>query len=100
MPVPLGINVIKSELGVETIQKFDRYLSDSIKYGLAHLDDALDYAMQYSRGKPRDLIKRFVTMYVNDITANMGKAGELAIKHIFELASQKNLVPKFDLKFA
>ena len=100
MPVPLGINVIKSELGIETIQKFDSYLSDSIKYGLAHLEEALDYAMQYSRGKPRDLIKRFVTMYVNDITANMGKTGERAIKHIFELASQKNLVPKFDLKFA
>jgi len=100
MPVPLGINVMKSDFGVETIRKFDSYLSDSIKYGLNHVEEALDYAMQYSRGKPRDLIKRFATMYVNDITANMGKTGERAIKHMFELASQKNLVPKFDLKFA
>jgi 1,4-dihydroxy-6-naphthoate synthase len=100
MPVPLGINVMKSELGIEAIRKFDRYLSESIKYGLAHLEEALDYAMQYSRGKPRDLIKRFVKMYVNDITANMGKTGERSIKHMFELASQKGLVPKFDLKFA
>ncbi|MGI0003471.1 MAG: menaquinone biosynthesis family protein [Nitrosopumilaceae archaeon] len=100
MPVPLGINVMKSDHGVEAIRKFDTYLSDSIKYGLAHVEEALDYAMQYSRGKPRDLIKRFVTMYVNDITANMGKTGERTIKHMFELAAQKNLVPKFDLKFA
>jgi len=100
MPVPLGINVMKSDLGIETIRKFDRYLSDSIRYGLAHVEEALDYAMQYSRGKPRDLIKRFVTMYVNDITANMGKTGKRTIKHMFELASQKNLVPRFDLKFA
>ncbi len=100
MPVPLGINVMKSDLGIETIRKFDIYLSESIKYGLAHVEEALDYAMQYSRGKPRDLIKKFVTMYVNEITANMGKTGERAIKHMFELASQKGLVPKFDLKFA
>ncbi|MBM3895278.1 MAG: ABC transporter substrate-binding protein [Thaumarchaeota archaeon] len=100
MPVPLGINVIKSELGIETIRKFDQHLSDSIKYGLAHVEEALDYAMQYSRGKPRDLIKRFVTMYVNDITANMGKTGERTIRHMFELASQKSLVPRFDLRFA
>lgn len=100
MPVPLGINVMKSELGLETIRKFDSYLSESIKYGLKHTDEALDYAMQYSRGKPRDLIKRFVTMYVNDITANMGKTGERAIKHLFGLALQKNLVPAFDLKIA
>src|SRR5690606_7850937 len=57
LPVPLGINVMKTSLGMDLICKFDRYLQASIEYGLEHLDDALEYAMQYSRGKPRELIE-------------------------------------------
>jgi len=100
LPVPLGINVMKSDFGLETIQKFDKYLQASIEYGLEHLDDALDYAMQYNRGKPRDLIEKFVKMYVNDVTVNMGDAGEKAIRRMFEMAREKELVPEFELKIA
>jgi len=100
LPVPLGINVMKSDFGLETIQKFDRYLQESIEYGLEHLDDALDYAMQYNRGKPRELIEKFVKMYVNDVTVNMGEAGEKAIRRMFEMAREKELVPEFELKIA
>ena len=57
LPVPLGINVMKSSFGEDTIHKFDKYLQDSIKFGMNNLDDSIDYAMQYSRGKPRDLIE-------------------------------------------
>ena len=100
LPVPLGINVISNRLGPENIKKFDNYLRDSIKYGLSHMEETLDYAMQYSRGKPRELIEKFVKMYVNDVTVNMGKAGEKSIRRLFELASEKNLVPDFDLRIA
>jgi len=100
LPVPLGINVMKTSLGIDTIHKFDQYLQASIEYGLAHLDDAMDYAMQYSRGKPRDLIEKFVKMYVNKITVNMGDKGEESIRRVFEMAKQKNLVPEFTLNIA
>ena len=100
LPVPLGINVMKTSLGMSTIHKFDQYLQASIEYGLEHLDDAINYAMQYSRGKPRTLIEKFVKMYVNKITVNMGDVGEEAIKRLFEMAKEKKLVPDFTLNIA
>jgi len=100
LPVPLGINVMKTSLGIDTIHRFDQYLQASIEYGLENLDDALDYAMQYSRGKPRNLIEKFVKMYVNKITVNMGDSGEESIRRMFEMAKQKNLVPEFTLSIA
>lgn len=100
LPVPLGINVMKTSLGMDTIHKFDQYLQASIEYGLNNLDDAIDYAMQYSRGKPRELIEKFVKMYVNKITVNMGEKGEESIRRFFEMAKQKNLVPEFTLSIA
>jgi len=100
LPVPLGINVMKTSLGMSTIHKFDQYLQASIEYGLEHIDDAINYAMQYSRGKPRTLIEKFVKMYVNKITVNMGDVGEEAIKRLFEMAKEKKLVPDFTLNIA
>jgi len=99
LPVPLGINVMKTSLGKDTIQKFGKYLQSSIEYGLDHFDDALDYAMQYSRGKQRNLIEKFVKMYVNDITVNMGSEGEKSIRLFFDMAIERKLVQKFDLEF-
>ena len=100
LPVPLGINVMSDKFGLETIRKFDEFLAKSIQYGLEHTDDAIDYAMQYSREKPRDLIEKFVKMYVNDVTVNMGDAGEKSINMLFDMAKSKNLVPEFNLKIA
>jgi len=56
--------------------------------------------MKYGRGKPRALIEKLVKMYVNDVTINMGENGEKSIRKLFEMALQKNLVPKFNLKIA
>ncbi|KFM19438.1 Menaquinone biosynthesi protein [Marine Group I thaumarchaeote SCGC AAA799-P11] len=100
LPVPLGINVMRTDLGMDTIHKFDKYLQASIEYGLEHLEDALEYAMQYSRGKPRDLIEKFVKMYVNQVTVNMGDSGEESIRKLFEMAKEKDLVPDFELSIA
>lgn len=100
LPVPLGTNVMSNRFDQKTIQRFDKYLHDSIKYGLDHMNEALDYSMQYSRGKPADLIKKFVSMYVNDVTVDMGERGEESIKRFFAMASEKNLVPKFELKIS
>ncbi len=100
LPVPLGINVMKTSLGMEVIHKFDQYLQASIEYALNNVDDAIDYAMQYSRGKPRDLIEKFVKMYVNSVTVNMGDRGEESIKRVFEMAKEKDLVPEFNISIA
>ena len=100
LPVPLGINVMNSKLGIDIIKKFDNYLKDSIIYARSHVEDALDYAMQYSRGKSRDLIEKFVKMYVNDVTVDMGENGEESIRRLFAMAKEKELVPDFKLKIA
>lgn len=100
LPVPLGTNVMSNRFDPATIQKFDRYLQASIKYGLEHIEDAMDYSMQYSRGKPAELIKKFVKMYVNDVTVEMGDAGEESIRRLFQMASEKNLVKPFPLKIS
>lgn len=100
LPVPLGINVISNRLGPDVIKKFDNYLRDSINYAREHKEEALDFAMQYSRGKSRSLIDKFVKMYVNDVTVDMGEKGEEAIRRLFLMAKEKNLVPEFELKIA
>jgi len=100
LPVPLGINVMKDNFGLETIRRFDKFLQESIQFGLKHTDDAIEYAMKYGRGKPRELIEKFVKMYVNNVTINMGEHGEKSIRRFFEMATEKNLVPKFNLKIA
>ncbi|WP_371504871.1 MqnA/MqnD/SBP family protein [Nitrosopumilus adriaticus] len=100
LPVPLGINVMKTSLGMETIVKFDKYLQSSIEFGLENFKDAIDYAMQYSRGKPQDLIEKFVKMYVNQVTVNMGDPGEESIRRLFEMAKERKLVPDFELSIA
>ena len=100
LPVPLGINVMKTDLGMDTIVKFDKYLQASIEFGIKNFDDALEYAMQYSRGKERTLIEKFVKMYVNPVTVNMGEPGEQAIRKLFEMAKEKGLVPDFEISIA
>ncbi len=100
LPVPLGVNVMKTGLGMETIVKFDRYLQSSIEFGIEHFDDAIEYAMRYSRGKDRDLIEKFVKMYVNRVTVNMGDPGEESIRKMFSMAKEKGLVPDFEISIA
>ena len=100
LPVPLGINVMSNKFNSQTIKQFDMYLQKSIKYALDHKDDALEYAMQYSRGKSRVLIEKFVLMYVNNVTVDMGESGEKSIRTLFDMARQKNLVPDFELKIS
>ena len=91
---------MKDSFGLATIKKFDKFLQESIEFGLMHIDDAMEYAMKYGRDKPKELIEKFVKMYVNDVTVNMGENGEKSIRKLFEMAERKNLVPKFNLKIA
>jgi len=100
LPVPLGINVMNNKFNTLDIIKFDKYLQESIRFGLENINDAMDYAMQYGRGKPRELIEKFVKMYVNEYTVTMGDLGEKSIRTFFDMAKKKNLVPDFKLKIS
>src|SRR5207249_1529287 len=62
LPVPLGVNVMSNHFGIDTIKNFDAFFRESIVYGMARVNDAVNYAMQYSRGQSKDLIERFVRM--------------------------------------
>ena len=100
LPVPLGINVMNNKFDALDIIKFDKYLQKSIRFGLENINDAMDYAMQYGRGKTRELIEKFVKMYVNEYTVTMGDLGEKSIRTFFDMAKKKNLVPDFELKIS
>jgi 1,4-dihydroxy-6-naphthoate synthase len=95
LPVPLGINVASTRsMSRELIAEFSALFTSSIAYGLGHMEEAVDYAMQYSRGQPKETITRFVKMYVNDLTLDMGQQGRSAIEKMFNLARERGLIDR------
>jgi 1,4-dihydroxy-6-naphthoate synthase len=98
LPVPLGINVASIRtMSIGQIRQFSDLLTKSIKYGLDNIDAAVDYAMQYGRGHPKQTITEFVKMYVNNLTLDMGHEGKRAIEKMFEMARDRKIVG-FDIK--
>jgi len=95
LPVPLGINVASTRsIDRQTIEDFSELFTRSIAYGLDHIEQAIDYAMQYGRGQPKETIAEFVKMYVNDLTLDMGQKGKNAIEKMFEMAVEKGLIER------
>jgi len=93
LPLPLGGNVVRRDLGDELIREISRDLRASIVYGLEHRREALDHAMRYARGLDRDRADRFVGMYVNDFTVDYGERGRAAVVTLLEKATQAGLLP-------
>lgn len=79
LPLPLGGNVVRKDLGPAVMKDVARLLKQSIVYGLEHRQDSLDYALKYARDMGRDLADRFVGMYVNDWTIDFGPRGREAV---------------------
>ncbi len=94
LPLPLGGNVIRRDLGAEAIREVSRLLHDSIAYALAHRQDAVTYAQRFGRGLDTQRTDRFVGMYVNDLTLDYGDRGRAAVKRLFEESFEKGLIPK------
>jgi 1,4-dihydroxy-6-naphthoate synthase len=92
LPLPLGGNVVRKDLGVELTRKISRHLRDSIAYGLQHRIGALDHAMQYARGLDRSKADTFVGMYVNDWTLDYGDRGRQAVRLFLERGVQAGLI--------
>lgn len=92
LPLPLGINVVRRDLGDATADELSHALRRSIAYAHAHVDEALEYAMQFGRGIDKETCRRFVLMYVNDYTVTLGKEGRQALEHLYALAQAKGLI--------
>jgi 1,4-dihydroxy-6-naphthoate synthase len=100
LPLPLGGNVIRRDLGPALITRLSRLLRDSIAYALDHREEAVGYAMQFGRGLDKARTDRFVGMYVNDLTLDYGDRGRQAVHHLLGEASEKGLIPRVDVEFA
>jgi 1,4-dihydroxy-6-naphthoate synthase len=94
LPLPLGGNVIRRDLGAAICARVAAVLKKSIEYSLEHRDEALDYALEYGRGLDRDRADRFVGMYVNDLTVDYGERGKNAVRVFLERAFEERLTPK------
>jgi 1,4-dihydroxy-6-naphthoate synthase len=92
LPLPLGINVMRRDLGEDVHRRLSQALRDSIDYAYAHVDEALEYAMRYGRGIDKETCRRFVLMYVNDYTKRLGPDGEAALRRLYDLAHAKGLI--------
>jgi 1,4-dihydroxy-6-naphthoate synthase len=84
LPLPLGGNVVRKDLGPTVMKQVSRLLKESIQYSLDHRQAALQYALQYARDMEMDLADRFVGMYVNDWTLDYGERGRAAVKKLLD----------------
>jgi 5,8-dihydroxy-2-naphthoate synthase len=94
LPLPLGGNIIRRDLGPETIRKVSKLLHDSIEHALTHRKEAVDYAQQFGRGLDKERTDKFVGMYVNDLTLGYGERGRKAVERLMTEAFEKGLIPK------
>jgi len=94
LPLPLGGNVIRKDLGKENITEISRLLKESIQHALDHREAALEYAMQFAPDLDRATADRFVGMYVNERTLDYGADGRRAVKLLFDRAYKAGLIPR------
>lgn len=100
LPLPLGGNVVRRDLGKETMRTISRLLKESIQYSLDHRDAALEYALQYARDMDKDLADKFVGMYVNDWTLDYGERGRQAVRRLLSEAHKHGVIDKpVDVEF-
>jgi 1,4-dihydroxy-6-naphthoate synthase len=94
LPLPLGGNIIRRDLGPETIAKVSKMLHHSIAFALSHRAEAVEYALQFGRGLDRAKTDRFVGMYVNDLTLAYGERGRLGLERLMSDAFERGLIPQ------
>jgi 1,4-dihydroxy-6-naphthoate synthase len=94
LPLPLGGNIIRRDLGPEMIRKVSKLLHDSIAYALSHRRDAVEYAQQFGRGLDTTRTDTFVGMYVNDLTLSYGERGRKGLERLMADAFEKGLIPQ------
>ncbi len=93
LPLPLGANVIRRNLGTETIHKVTSLLKQSIQYSLDHRVRGLEYAMTYARDMETELADKFVGMYVNDYTLDYGDKGRAGVRELLQRGNAAGVIP-------
>jgi 1,4-dihydroxy-6-naphthoate synthase len=94
LPLPLGGNVVRRDLGDETMKLISKLLKQSIQYSLDHRRDALQYALKYARDMDMALADKFVGMYVNEWTLDYGPRGRDAVARLLSEAQRADLIPQ------
>jgi 1,4-dihydroxy-6-naphthoate synthase len=94
LPLPLGGNIIRRDLGPEMIARVSKMLHDSIAYALSNRAEAVEYALQFGRGLDRAKTDRFVGMYVNDLTLSYGERGRQGVERLMADAFDRGLIPQ------
>lgn len=92
LPLPLGGNVIKRSLDIDLAKKVQEIIRQSIKYALEHKDEALGYAIKFARNLDKNRAAKFVGMYVNDYTLDLGQRGKEGLKILFQKANSIGLI--------
>lgn len=100
LPLPMGGNVIKRDLGEDLMREVSKHLKKSIEFSMDNREDALAYAMQFARDMPPELADRFVAMWVNDLTLDYGERGREGVKLLLNKGFEKGIIPhKVDIEF-
>ncbi|NNE66179.1 MAG: ABC transporter substrate-binding protein [Pyrinomonadaceae bacterium] len=100
LPLPMGGNVIRRELGEDLMKEVSSHLKRSIEYSMENREDALAYAMQFARDMPPELADRFVAMWVNDLTLDYGDRGKEGVRLLLERGYEAGIIPeKVDVEF-
>jgi 1,4-dihydroxy-6-naphthoate synthase len=94
LPLPLGGNAVRRDLGPELMARLTGLVRETVRYSLAHRRDALDYAMTFARGMDPAIADRFVGMWVNDMTVEMGERGKRAVQVFLDRGHAAGVVPK------
>ncbi len=93
LPLPLGLDVVRQDLGEDLARRLSQALQESIHYGYEHQEESIPYALEFGRGIDANLGAKFVKMYVNDVTIDMGERGKQALQLLFDRAFEKKLIP-------
>lgn len=98
LPLPLGVNVVRKDLGPEAVSELSRVMRESILAGLENRSEALAYALQFARGMDVKTSDEFVGMYVNERTLDMGEDGVKSIKLLLQMGADAGIVPNVDVE--
>ncbi len=93
LPLPMGGNVIRRDLGKDLMKRVSEHLHKSIQYSLDNREDALAYAMQFARDMPAELADRFVAMWVNKLTLDYGDRGREGVNQLLQKGFEKGIIP-------
>jgi 1,4-dihydroxy-6-naphthoate synthase len=92
LPLPLGLDIVRKDLGIQLARRLSSGLKESIAYGYAHQEESIPYALQWGRGIDTKLGEKFVKMYVSQLTVDMGETGRKGLEFLFRKGAEKGLV--------